>query len=554
MKVVIVGGVAGGASAAARLRRLNEDAEIIMLERGSYISYANCGLPYYVGGDITDGSALTLQTPESFYQRFRIIVKTGHEVMSIDTQNKSVRVKNLDADEIYEESYDKLILSPGANSVMLPIPGNKDHRIFTIRNIPDTYRIKEYIDKIKPKRGLVAGGGYIGVEMAENLKKSGIDVTLVERESHVIGAIDFDTASEVQNYMRSKGICLILNESVKAFHSRETGLEVELSDRSILVDFVLMAVGVRPDTGFLQDSEILMNARGAVLVNTHMETNISDIYAVGDAVEITNLVSSQKGYLPLAGPANKQGRIAADNICGIRSCYKGTQGSSVLKLFDMTVAATGITERSAKEAGIECDKVFLYPSSHASYYPGASSIGMKVIFETGTGRILGAQLTGTQGVDKRADVIAAAIRAEMTAEDLTELELTYAPPFSSPKDPVNMAGFMIENILNKVVKQYHWNEIEELKTQEDTVFLDVRMADEYDYGHIEGAVSIPLHNLRDRLDELDSSKILYVNCQSGLRSYIACRILMQKGFQCYNLSGGYRLYESILRSQNHNDF
>lgn len=549
MKVVIVGGVAGGASAAARLRRLDEEAEIIMLERGSYISYANCGLPYYVGGDITDGSELTLQTPESFYQRFRIIVKTRHEVLGVHPGNKRIKVKKLEAGEVYEEVYDKLILSPGANPVMLSIPGSRDHRIFTLRNIPDTYRIKEYIDKFKPEKALVAGGGYIGVEMAENLKKSGVDVTLVERENHIIGAIDLDTASEVQNYLRTMGIRLILNDSVSAFHGREEGLEVQLSNRSLLVDFVLMAVGVSPDTGFLQESGIKMNPRGAILVNSRMETSVEDIYAVGDAIEITNLVSCQKGYLPLAGPANKQGRIAADNICGMDSRYKGTQGSSVLKLFDMTVAATGITERSAKEAEIECDKVFLYPPSHATYYPGASLIGMKVIFETGTGKILGAQLTGTQGVDKRTDVIAAAIRGEMTAEDLAQLELTYAPPFSSAKDPVNMAGFMIENILNGIIKQYHWNEVEDLKAREDVLFLDVRMEEEFEAGHIEGAVSIPLHKLRDQLTGLDPAKKLYVNCQSGLRSYIACRILMQKGFECYNLSGGYHLYESIQRNR-----
>ncbi|MEM1484235.1 FAD-dependent oxidoreductase [Oscillospiraceae bacterium PP1C4] len=546
MKVVIVGGVAGGASAAARLRRLDEKAEIIMFERGSYISYANCGLPYYVGGEITDKGALTLQTPESFHSRFQIDVRINSEVTAVNPASKSVTVKNLVNGNTYEETYDSLILSPGAEPIKPQIPGIDDKRIFTLRNIPDTYRIREYIEQEKPKTAVVVGGGYIGIEMAENLIKAGLSVTVVELADHVIGSLDYDMACDVHRYLKSKGVHLLLGNGVKAFHPKEKDVEVELTSGVLRADLVLLSVGVRPDSKLAKEAGLQLNTRGAIRVNTHMRTSNAHIYAVGDAVEITDFITGTAGFIPLAGPANKQGRIAADNICGYDSKYKDTQGSSVLKLFDMTVATTGINERAAQMAGLNYDKLFTYSASHATYYPGASNMSIKTIFEKETGRILGAQLVGFEGVDKRCDVLATAIRANMTAFDLTELELSYAPPFSSAKDPVNMIGFAIENLITDKVKQYHWYNVAELPSDGSVTLLDTRTSAEYARGHIDGTIHIPLDSLREHLDKLDKNKPVYVNCQSGLRSYIACRILSQNGFDCYNLSGGYRLYESVM--------
>lgn len=546
MKVIIVGGVAGGASAAARLRRLDENAQIIVLEKGEYISYANCGLPYYIGGEITDKSALTLQTPESFYSRFRIDVRTLQEAISIDKENKTISIKKHKDGSVYSESYDKLILSPGATPVKPPLQGIDDSRIFTLRTIPDTYEIKNYIDENKPKTAVVVGGGYIGVEMAENLSKRGIEVTIIEMAPHLIGPLDEDTACDVHHYIRSKGINIMLNTMVKAFVPKENTIGVELEKGIIETDMVLMSVGVRPDNSLLKDSGIATSEKGSILVDENQLTSDKDIYAVGDAIQIVNFVTGQPDFIPLAGPANKQGRIAANHICGIDSKYAGTLGSAVLKLFDMTVATTGINEKTAKAKGLNYDKVFLYSASHATYYPGATNMSIKVIFEKGTGKILGAQIVGFEGVEKRVDVLATAIRAGMTAFDLTELELCYAPPFSSAKDPVNMAGFIIENILTGKVEQYYWQDVPCLIKAEGVTLLDTRTGGEYRRGHIENAINIPLDKLRENLSSLDKSKPVFVNCQSGLRSYIACRILSQKGFKCYNLAGGYRLYESVM--------
>lgn len=546
MKIIIVGGVAGGASAAARLRRLDENAEIIMLERGDYISYANCGLPYYIGEEIKDKGELTLQTPESFRQRFQVDVRVGHEALAIETEKKVIRIKNNQRGDIYEEAYDKLILSPGAEPVRPPLPGIEDERIFTLRTIPDTYRIHEYIEKKNPKKAVVVGGGFIGLEMAENLTHRGIYVTVVEFADHVIGPFDYDMACEVHQYLKHSGVSLLLKRGVKAFHDEAGSLKVALDDGNLLsTDMVLMSVGVRPETSLIKDAGIDTNARGAILVDEHMRTSQKDIYAVGDAIEVVHQVSGMPAYIPLAGPANKQGRIAADHIVGRNSLYRGTQGSSILKLFNLTVASTGLNEGSAKAAGIDYDKIQLYPPSHATYYPGASNMSIKVLFEKETGRILGAQLVGFDGVDKRCDVLATAIRAGMTGFDLAELELSYAPPFSSAKDPVNMAGFMIENLLTNQVKQFHWHDIPAIREQQDAVFLDVRTPAEYADGHMPGAIHIPLDSLRENLNQLDQGKTLYVHCQSGLRSYLACRILMQNGFDCLNLSGGYRFYELV---------
>ncbi len=547
MKTIIVGGVAGGASAAARLRRLDENAEIIMLERGAYISYANCGLPYYVGGEITDKNQLTLQTPESFHARFAVDVRIRHEVTAINFQAQTVQIHDLAGDRFYEEAYDRLILSPGAEPVRPPLPGIDDSRIFTLRTIPDTYRIHDYIPQNAPKSAIVVGAGFIGLEMAENLVRAGLSVSIVEFADHILAPLDYDIAAHLHHYLRSKGIQLYLKHGVKSFHSTAETICAELDNGvSLTADLVLLAVGVRPETTIAKTAGLQLNAKGAIVVDEHMRTSAENIYAVGDAIEIKNFVTNNAGYVPLAGPANKQGRIAADNICGIESRYSGTQGSSVLKLFDVTAASTGLNERAAKEAGLAYDKVCLYPASHATYYPGADSLTMKVLFEKPSGRILGAQILGTEGADKRTDVLAAAIRAGMTAYDLTELELCYAPPFSSAKDPVNMAGFMIENILTDKVEQFYWDDVAKILQDENAVLLDVRTDAEYAAGNISGSLHIPLHTLRDRVTELDSSKKIYVHCQSGLRSYVACRILSQKGFACANLAGGYSFYETVI--------
>lgn len=546
MKVVIVGGVAGGASAAARLRRLDESAEIIMFERGEYISFANCGLPYYIGGEITKKSALTLQTPQSFNARFNVDVQVNSEVTSIDPKAKTVTVRSKDRGE-YTESYDKLILSPGAAPIRPPMEGADNACVFTLRNIPDTIKIREYVEEEFPASAVVVGGGYIGVEMAENLKNAGVAVTIVELADHVIAPLDYDMACDVHRYLKEKGVGLILKNGVQAIKEEGGKLKLTLSDGEIETDMVIMAVGVRPDTALAKDAGLELNKRGAIVVNEHMLTSDPDIYAVGDAVEVTDFVTGEKAYIPLAGPANKQGRIAADNICGIPTTYKNTLGSAVLKIFDMTVATTGVNERAAKAAGLDYDKVYTYSNSHASYYPGSTGMSIKTLYEKGTGKILGAQIVGFDGVDKRCDVLATAIRAGMTAKDLTELELCYAPPFGSAKDPVNFVGYVIENTLAGRVKNFFWDDVAKLPRDGSVTLLDVRTDLERENGqYIEGFIHIPVDELRARANELDKSKPVYIHCRTGLRSYVACCMLAGMGFDCYNLSGGWRLYESIL--------
>ncbi len=548
MKVVIVGGVAGGASAAARLRRLDEKAQIILFERGEYISFANCGLPYYIGGEIKKKSALTLQTPESFRTRFGIDVRVNSEVTDVRPAEKTVVVRTKEGEE-YTETYDKLILSPGAAPIVPPLPGVQNPRVFTLRNIPDTERIRAYVEEEFPDSAVVIGGGYIGVEMAENLKKSGVETTIVELSDHLIAPLDFDMACEVHQYTRSQGLNLVLNNGVTAIEEKGGRLAVKLNQGELETDMVILSVGVRPDTALAEKAGLSRNQRGAIVVDSRMRTSDENIYAVGDAVEITDFVTKQKGYVPLAGPANRQGRIAADNVCGIPSQYKDTQGSSVLKLFDMTVAVTGVNERAAKAAGLDYDKMYTYNQSHASYYPGAHGISMKVLYEKKTGRLLGAQLVGYDGVDKRCDVLATAIRAGMTAFDLTELELCYAPPFGSAKDPVNYAGFAIENVLTGKVKTFHWHDVAALPRDGSVTLLDVRTPTERAGGAIEGFQGIPLDELRQRVGELDPGKPVYIHCHSGLRSYLACRILTGLGFDCWNLTGGSRFYSLVVKEQ-----
>ncbi len=552
MKVIIIGGVAGGATAAARLRRLDEKAEIILLERSGYVSYANCGLPYYVGGVISQKEALTLQTPESFRKRFRIDVRIRNEAVSIDPKGKTVRIRRLEDGTEYEETYDKLILSPGARPIIPPLPGIEDPRIMTLRTVEDTFRIREYLDQNHPRRAVVVGGGFIGLEAAENLMKAGIDVTLVEQSSQVLPPMDYDMACQVHAYLRQKGLKLRLNASAAGFEAEGEGLKLSVEGEKpekIEADFVLLAIGVVPETGLAKEAGLLLGTKGAIVVNERMETSEPDIYAVGDAVEIRHFVTGQKALIALAGPANKQGRIAADNICGRNSVFSGSQGSSILKLFDMTAASTGLNERMARDAGLDYDKVVTYSASHATYYPGATDMTVKTIYERGTGKILGAQVVGFEGVDKRIDVMAASIRANGTAEELAELELAYAPPFSSAKDPVNMAGYVIENVRAGLVRQYHWPDVEKLSGREDVLLLDVRTRAEYGRGHLPNAVNLPLDELREHLGELDRTKIIYVNCHSGLRSYLACRILSQEGFDCLHLSGGFRFYDYVKQDR-----
>ena len=550
MKVVIIGGVAGGATAAARIRRLDEQAEIVVFERSGYISYANCGLPYYIGGVIEDPDALTLQTPESFFSRFRVTMKVRHEVTAIHPERKTVSVKNLETGELFEESYEKLLLSPGAKPTQPRLPGLGSEKIFTLRTVEDTFRIKEYIRAKQPKSAVLAGGGFISLELAENLRELGMDVTIVQRPKQLMNPFDADMAAFIHGEMRKHGVRLALGHTVEGFEEKDSGVDVLLKDEAPLhADMVVLAIGVSPDTGLAKDAGLELGIKGSILVNDRMETSVPDIYAVGDAVQVKHFVTGQDALIALAGPANKQGRIAADNICGGDSRYTGSQGSSVVKVFDLTAAATGVNETNAGKAGLSVDSVVLSPMSHAGYYPGGKVMTMKVVFEKETYRLLGAQIVGYEGVDKRIDVLATAIRAGLKATQLKELELAYAPPYSSAKDPVNMAGFMIENIANGVLKQWHLEDVDKLPRDGSVTLLDTRTVGEYAGGHIDGFTNIPVDQLRERLGELDKSKPVYVICQSGLRSYIACRILSGYGFTCYNFSGGFRFYDAVTHDR-----
>ena len=550
MKVVIVGGVAGGATAATRLRRLDENAQITVFERSGYISYANCGLPYYIGGVIEDKEELTLQTPESIWNRFRIDMKVHHEVTDINAVKKTVTVYNLDTGKVYEESYDKLILSPGAKPIKPNLPGIDNDKIFTLRTVEDTLKIRSFVEEKKPKTAVMVGGGFIGLEVAENLCDLGVKVTVVQRPKQLMNTLDYDMATLVHNKLRSKGISLKLGGDVIGFDEKEDLQVLLKDDEPIPTDMVLMAIGVSPETTLAKKAGLELGIKGAIVVNDKMETSVPDIYAVGDAVQVKHTVTGNYAVISLAGPANKQGRIVADNICGLDSHYKGSMGSSVIKLFDMTVASTGLTEKAAKDAGIEYERIVLSPASHAGYYPGAKVMTMKVVYEKSTLKILGAQIVGYDGVDKRLDVIATAISAGMKATELKDLDLAYAPPYSSAKDPVNMAGFMIENIESGIVKQFHFDELDKLPKDGSVTLLDTRTQSEYARGHVDGFINIPVNDLRENIDKLDKLKPVYVMCQSGLRSYISCRILAGEGFDGYNFSGGYRFYENVKRDTN----
>ena len=550
MKVVIIGGVAGGATAAARIRRLDENAQIIVFERSGYISYANCGLPYYIGDMITDKNDLTLQTPESFWRRFRVDMRVKHEVLFIHPEEKTVEVRNLNNGDIFKESYDKLIISTGAKPTQPRLPGIGLDKLFTLRTVEDTFKIKEYIDKNHPKSVVLAGGGFIGLELAENLRELGMDVTIVQRPKQLMNPFDADMAAFIHGEMRKHGVKLALGHTVEGFEEKDGGVDVLLKDEQPLhADMVVLAIGVTPDSALAKEAGLELGIKGSIVVNDRMETSEKDIYAVGDAVQVKHYVTGEDALISLAGPANKQGRIAADNVCGGDSRYLGSQGSSVIKVFDMTAATTGINEANAKKAGLDVEKVILSPMSHAGYYPGGKVMTMKVVFEKETYRLLGAQIVGYEGVDKRIDVLATAIHAGMKATQLKDLDLAYAPPYSSAKDPVNMAGFMIDNISKGILKQWFLDDVEKLPRDGSAVLLDTRTVGEYSRGHIDGFMNIPVDELRERLTEVKKGKPVYVICQSGLRSYIATRILAENGYECYNFAGGFRFYDVVVNDR-----
>lgn len=548
MKVVIVGGVAAGATAAARLRRLDEQAEILIFERSGYISYANCGLPYYIGDVITDPEALTLQTPEQFFARFRVQVRVRHEVTALHPERKTVSVTDLATGRTLEESYDKLILAPGARPTQPRLPGVGLERVFTLRTVEDTFRIKEFIQKNKPRSAVLAGGGFIGLELAENLRELGMEVTIVQRPKQLMNPFDADMAALIHAEMRRHGVQLALGSTVEGFAPTNRGVEVLRKDEpSLQADMVVLAIGVTPDTALAKSAGLALGIKDSILVNDRMETSVPDIYAAGDAVQVRHAVTGQDALISLAGPANKQGRIIADNICGMDSRYTGSQGSSVVKVFSMTAAATGVNEKNARNAGFDPEAVILSPMSHAGYYPGGRLMTMKLVYDKPTLRVLGAQIVGYEGVDKRIDVLATAIHAGMTAPQLKELDLAYAPPYSSAKDPVNMAGFMAEDLDQGLVQQWRAEDEPALPRDGSVQLVDVRTQAEYAAGHIDGFINLPVDQLREHLEQLDKTKPVYLVCQSGLRSYIASRILKGSGFACSHLAGGYRFYAAVVR-------
>ena len=556
-KYVIVGGVAGGATTAARLRRMDEKAQIIMFEKGSYISYANCGLPYYIGDVINERDRLFVQTPESFKARLNVDVRVDSEVLAIDRKAKLVKVVNLKTGEEYSESYDKLLLSPGAEPVKPPIPGIEDEAILTLRNVPDTDRIKDYLKDHKVEKAVVVGGGFIGLEMAENLHQLGLAVTIVEMADQVMAPLDFEMAAEVHQHLKDKRVGLLLNDAVAAFKRDAGGLVVQMqSGKTLQADLVILSIGVRPDSKLAADAGLDLANNKAILVNSHLQTSDPDIYAVGDAIALPNPITKKTMSTYLAGPANKQGRIAADNmVFGNKESYCGSINTAIAKVFDLTVAATGVSEKALKQEGLPYIASIVHASSHAGYYPDALSLSVKITFEPESGRLLGGQVLGYDGVDKRIDMLAQTIKREGTVYDLMEIEHAYAPPFSSAKDPVNVAGLVADNIIKGRVRIIHWDEISALDLSQ-TVLLDVREPEEHALGSIEGAINISVDELRKRLDEVPRGKKLVVFCRSGHRSYFASRILMQNGFnEVYNLSGGYMTYKNANQQQgNENAF
>ncbi len=547
-KIIIVGGVAGGASTAARLRRLDENADIIMFEKGEYISFANCGLPYYIGEVIEERENLIVQTVEAMSAKFKLDIRNLSEVIKIDRDNKVVVIKNHSTGEEYKEGYDILVLSPGAQPIKPPIKGIQEcDNLFTLRNIPDTDKIKSFVDNKKIQHATVIGGGFIGLEMAENLHKRGVEVTIVEASNQVMAPLDIEMASIVHEHLIEKKVELILNDGVAAFENN--GKKVILnSGKEVTTDMIILSIGVKPETTIAKESNLKLNERGAIVVDKYMKTSDENIFALGDAVEIMDFVNEQPAVIPLAWPANRQGRIVADNICGIKTSYKGTLGSSVAKVFDYTVATTGNNEKTLKRLGLDYQAIHIHPSSHAGYYPGAFQVAFKLLFNPVTGKLYGAQGVGMDGVEKRIDIIATAIKAGLNVVDLQDIEPCYAPPYNSAKDPVNMMGYYGSNIMEGLVKTIQWNEIDDLDS-DTSIILDVREEVELATGKLENSINIPLGELRGRLNELPKDKKIYVTCQVGLRGYVACRILKARGYDCFNIDGGVKTYFYVKRAE-----
>lgn len=544
MKILIVGGVAGGATAATRLRRLSEENEVIIFEKGQYVSFANCGLPYHISGTIDKRDALLLQTPESLKERYNLDVRVFTEVLSIYTVDKKVSVKNLQTGEIYLENYDKLLLSPGAEPIKPPFEGIDSDKIFTLRNIPDMDKI---VAKTKNAQNfVVVGGGFIGLEVAENLIEAGKSVKLVELGNQVMAPVDFDIASFVHEKAKQKGLELLLNVGVEKFNDKGETIEVFLNNgTSLETDAVILAIGVKPETKLAEEAGLEIGETRGILVNEFMQTSNPDIYAVGDAIEVVHYINNKKVLIPLAWPANRQGRIVADNIVlGNQYKYRGSLGSSILKFFELSVASTGLNEKTLKKFGIPYKTAIVTRGHHAGYYPGAKNMVLKVIFDE-NGKIFGAQAVGKAGVDKRIDVIATAIKGNLTVYDLPEIEITYAPPFNSAKDPVNIAGYAAENILKGDLEMVNYDEFWDFVKENDAVILDVRTSKEFSGGAIEGAININVDDLRANLEKLDKNKMYAIYCQVGLRGYLANRIMRNNGFRAVNLNGGYNLWSKV---------
>lgn len=543
MKYIIVGGVAGGASFACRLRRLDEFAEIKIYEKTKFVSYANCGLPYYISGVIQNKESLTLQTPQSLKARFNIDVFVSHEVIQIDKDNKRVLIKDLNNGTQFYENYDKLILSPGSEAIKL---ANNTERIFELKTVEDSYRIKEFVIKKEPKKAIIIGGGFIGLEIAENLKESNIDVIIIEGRNHVLANLDPEMASFVHHELRRNGINLVLNKMVKEIKEDDNNVYVKYDNVTLKCDLLIQAVGVRPNSNLAKNANLDLDIRGTFKTDDCFLTSEKDIYAIGDAIALYSFFDDTKVNIALAGLANKEGRELASQFVLKKKSDIKPLGTSILKIFSLASASTGLTEEQLKQKKINYEKIYLCPANHASYYPNASTLNIKVLFDKDNYQILGAQIVGESGVDKRIDVIALAIQAKLPIYELAKAELSYAPPFGSAKDPINMIGYISENLKNKLVEQFHIEDIESLKKDKNNLFIDVRSEDEYQSGHIDGTINIPLDELRNHLNEIDKNKMLCINCQSALRSYIACRILSQHGFKCKHLSGGYRIYSNYM--------
>lgn len=541
-KVVIIGGVAGGMSAATRLRRLKEEAEIIIFEKGPYVSFANCGLPYYVSGEISDRDKLIVQTPEALYDRFRLDVRPEHEVVSINPEDKTVTASHNGV--MVTETYDKLILSPGARAFIPPIDGLEEaDNVYTLRNVPDLDKIMTRIDGMDPKKAVVIGAGFIGIEMAENLQHRGIEVTLIEKAPHVLPPLDEEMAAFVQNELKAQGVHVITSQSAVAF--KDAGKRVVLEDGTeFYTDLTIMSVGVQPESSLAEEAGIDLGMRGGILVDETYQTSVTDIYAVGDAIVVKNQITGDDALIALASPANRQGRQVADNIAGIKRANKGSIGTAIVRAFGLTAASTGLSERQVKMAGMEVASVHTLSKDHAGYYPGATDITLKLVFDPTHGKIYGAQAVGIKGVDKRIDIIATAIKGDLTVYDLPELEFTYAPPFGSAKDPVNMAGYAALNIMEGMSDSIQWHELNG-ELENGAVLLDVRNESELEDGRFPESLNIPLNDLRERINELDKNQTYVISCRSGQRSYIGERILKQAGFKVKNLDGAFALYQTV---------